>query len=173
VDTQHVGLADSARLFAMTGLAAADAAISCWNDKYYRLFWRPVTAIREGDEDGNPATKGDPTWLPLFDPAAPGVFGAPLVTPGFPDHPSGHGCGSGAIVHTLQNFFGTDKIAFSGFSNKSRTTRSWDRFSIALKEVIDARVWGGIHFRTADVQGAVIGKKVAHWEEKHFFRPLG
>jgi hypothetical protein len=75
-------------------------------------------------------------------------------------------------VQTLQNFFGTDKIAFSAFSNKSCTTRSFDRFSDAAKEVIDARVWAGIHFRTADVQGAVLGKKVAHYLEKHYFQPV-
>jgi hypothetical protein len=77
-------------------------------------------------------------------------------------------------VQTLKSFFGTDKIAFSAFSNRTRTrtTRSFDRFSTALKEIIDARVWGDIHFRTADVQGAVLGKKVAHWLEKHYFQPV-
>jgi hypothetical protein len=163
--------ADSARLFARVDLAAADAAINCWNDKYYFRFWRPVTAIREAATDGNPDTLADPNWLPLFDPSTP-AGGAPLVTPGFPDHPSGHACVSSATVNTLQDFFGTDKIEFSAFSNKSRTTRSFDRFSQALREVIDARVWAGIHFRTADEQGAVIGKKVAHWEDKHYFQRL-
>ena len=75
-------------------------------------------------------------------------------------------------MHTLQNFFGTDKIGFSAFINKSCTTRSFERFSDARKEVIDARVWSGIHFRTADMQGAVLGKKVAHYLEKHYFQPL-
>jgi hypothetical protein len=163
--------ADSARLFARVDLAAADAAINCWNDKYYFRFWRPVTAIREAATDGNPDTVADPNWLPLFDPSTP-AGGAPLVTPGFPDHPSGHACVSSATVHTLQEFFGTDKVEFSAFSNKSGTTRSFDRFSAALNEVIDARVWAGIHFRTADEQGAVIGKKVAHWEDKHYFQRL-
>jgi hypothetical protein len=163
--------ADTARLLAMTNLAAADAVIGCWRDKYYWNFWRPITAIREAASDGNPATTADPAWTPLFDPATP-QFGTPLVTPGFPEHPSGHGCGSSAIVHTLQDFFGTDKVAFSLFSNRTRTTRSFDRFSAALEEVIDARVWAGIHFRTADVQGAVIGNKVAHWLRKHYFQAV-
>jgi hypothetical protein len=165
-------IVENARLFAMTDLAASDAAIGCWNDKYYWQFWRPITAIREADSDGNPATVADPTWLPLFDPATPVFSGPPLVTPPFPDHPSGHACVTGALVHTLQSFFGTDKIAFSAFSNKSGTTRSFARFSDALKEVIDARVWAGIHFRTADTQGAVLGKKVAHWLDKHYFQPV-
>jgi len=170
--SQGLNIAESARLFAMENLAAADAAIGCWNDKYHWQFWRPITAIREADTDGNPATVADSTWLPLFDPATPVFSGPPLVTPPFPDHPSGHACGTSAFIHTLQNFFGTDKVAFSAFSNKSGTTRSFDRFSDALKEVIDARVWAGIHFRTACMQGDVLGKKVAHWLEKYYFQPV-
>jgi hypothetical protein len=170
--SQGLDIVENARLFAMTNLAAADASIGCWNDKYYWQFWRPITAIREADSDGNPATEADPTWLPLFDPATPVFSGPPLVTPPFPDHPSGHTCATGAFVHALQSFFRTDKIAFSAFSNKSGTTRSFDRFSDALKQVIDARVWAGIHFRTADMQGAVLGKKVVHWLDKHYFQPV-
>jgi hypothetical protein len=170
--SQQLDIVEGARLFAMTNLAAADAAIGCWNDKYYWQFWRPITAIREADSDGNPATEADPAWLPLFDPTTPVFSGPPLVTPPFPDHPSGHTSVTGALVQTLQGFFGTDKIAFSAFSNKSGTTRHFDRFSDALKEVIDARVWAGIHFRTADMQGAVLGKKVAHWLNKHYFQPV-
>jgi hypothetical protein len=165
-------IVQNARLFAMEDLAAADGFIGCYKDKYYWKFWRPVTAIREADTDGNPATEADPNWTPLFDPATP-QFGAPLATPPFPDHPSAHGCGTSAIVHSMQEFFGTDKIGFSAFSPRTHTTRSFERLSDALKEVIDARVWGGIHFRTADVQGAVLGKKVAHWLSKHYFQPAG
>lgn len=173
VASQGLDIVESARLFAMENLAAADAAIGCWNDKYYWQFWRPITAIQEADTDGNPATEADPTWLPLFDPSTPICNPIPpLATPPFPDHPSGHACATGAFVHTLQNFFGTDKIAVSVYSSKSCTTRSFDRFSDMLKEVIDARVWAGIHFRTADRQGAVLGKKVAHYLKKHYFQPV-
>jgi hypothetical protein len=170
--SQELDIVESARLFAMENLAAADAQIGGWNDKYYWQSWRPITAIREADTDGNPDTEPDPTWVPLFDPATP-VCNIPLlVTPPFPEHPSGHACASSAFVHTLQNFFGTDKIAFDAFSNKSCTTRSFDRFSRALNEVIDARVYAGIHFRTADRQGAVLGRKVAHYLKKHYFQPV-
>jgi PAP2 superfamily len=157
-------------------MAWADGFIGCYNDKYYWQFWRPIAAIRAGDTDGNPATAGDPNWTPLFDPGASELglnFGPTLFTPPFPDHPSAHSCGSSAIVHTLQDFFGTDKIAFSAFSARTRTWRSFDRLSDALKEIIDARVWGGIHFRTADMQGAVLGTKVAHYLSQHYFQPLG
>jgi hypothetical protein len=174
--SQGLDIVDSARLFAMTDLAAADGAIGCWNDKAYWSFWRPITAIREAAGDGNPATRADPTWVPLFDPTV-AVSGSPLVTPGFPDHPSGHGCVSGATVHALQTFFGTDKVPFTVVSNKCAPApcpaRTFDRFSQALKEIIDVRVWSGIHFRTADVQGAGLGKKVARYMDKHYFGPTG
>jgi PAP2 superfamily len=174
--------ADSARLLAATNLAGADGSIGCWNDKYYWNFWRPITAIREAGSDGNPATEPDPAWLPLFDPSV-SVSGPPLITPGFPDHPSGHTCISGAFVHTLKAFFETDRIAFTAQSNKCPAPdpipptgtcppRSFDRFSEALEEIVDARVWSGIHFRTADVQGAVLGKEVAHWLDKRYFQPV-
>jgi hypothetical protein len=181
--SEHLNGVDSARMLAATNLAGADGSIGCWNDKYYWRFWRPITAIREAGSDDNPATEADPAWLPLFNPTIP-VSPPPLVTPGFPDHPSGHTCISGAIVHALQDFFDTDRIAFTAESNKCPappppipTTgtcppRSFDRFSEALKEIIDARVWSGIHFRNADVQGAVLGKKVAHWLDKHYLQPV-
>lgn len=158
-EKQDLDIAQAARLFAMADLAGADGAIACWNDKYYWNSWRPITAIREADSDGNPTTAADPSWTPLF------------ASPPFPEHPSGHTCISEAIVETLEEFFGTDKVSFSTFSTMSNSTREFDRFSEAIKEIIDARVWAGIHFRTADVQGYVIGKKVSHWLAKHYFRP--
>jgi hypothetical protein len=173
--SEGLDIVESARMLAMTNMAAADGSIGCWNDKYYWNFWRPITAIREAATDGNPATEPDPAWLPLFDPTVP-VSGPALVTPGFPDHPAGHTCISGATVYALKAFFGTDKAAFTATSNKCSPapcpSRSFDRFSDALKEIIDARVWGGIHFRTADVQGAVLGKKIVHWLDKHHFQPV-
>jgi hypothetical protein len=175
-DRYDLDAADQARLYAMINLATADGAIACWNDKYYWNFWRPRAAIREADTDGNPATVADPTWEPLFSPATPTT--PPLVTPPFPDHPSGHGCASGATLDTFADFFGTDKVEVTLVSGRSLDgvpipPRHFNRFSQVLKEIIDARVWGGIHFRTADVQGAVIGKKVAHYLRKHYFQPVG
>jgi hypothetical protein len=157
---QDLDIAEAARLFAMANMAGADGVIACWKDKYYWNFWRPITAIRQADSDENPATVADPNWTPLFG------------TPPFPEHPSGHTCVSGAVVETLQDFFGTDKVSFSTFSSFSGSTREFDRFSEAIKEIIDARVWAGIHFRTADTQGYVIGRKVSQRLEQHYFRPL-
>jgi len=160
VDSEGLDAGEAARLLAMTNMAGADGGIACWNDKYYFNFWRPITAIQEADDDGNRRTEADPDWMPLF------------ATPPFPDHPSGHSCVSGSIVNTLQDYFGTDRIGFSAFSNNSMTTRSFDRLSDAIEEIIDARVWAGIHFRTADVQGAAIGNKVANWLDRHYFQPV-
>ena len=167
-----VDAVDAARLLAMINLTAADGAVACWNDKYHWNFWRPIAAIREADTDGNPGTLADPSWRSLFDPATPTT--PPLATPPFPDHPSGHGCVSGATLHAAASFFGTDKVAFSVTSGRfPGQPRHFERFSLALEEIIDARVWGGIHFRTADVQGAVVGKKVARWMDCHYFQPVG
>jgi hypothetical protein len=154
-----LAVADDARLFAMLYLTAADGAISCWDDKRHWGFWRPITAIREADTDGNDRTVADPDWLPL------------LPTPPYPDHPSAHTCISGSFVYTLQDFFGTDKMAFGGRNSVNGIERDFSRFSDAIKEITDARVWAGLHFRTADVHGSVIAKKVAHWRDKHYFQP--
>ena len=144
----------------MMYLTAADAAISCWDDKAQWLYWRPITAIREAGADGNRATDADPGWLPL------------IATPPYPEHPSGHGCVSGSITESLRDFFGTDRAEFSATSAFSGTTRRFTRFSQAIEEIIDARVYSGIHFRTADEQGARIGKQVASWRDRHYFEPV-
>jgi len=169
-------VADSAMLFAMVDLSAADALINCWNDKYYWNFWRPITAIREADTDGNPATVADPGWRPLFDPSLdPLVAGAgpALVTPPFADHPSGHLCTSTATVEALRSFLGTDTLDFYVTSSRfPAEQRRFSRLSDAVDELIGARIWGGIHFRTADEQGSLLGRRVARWARIHYFMPL-
>ena len=168
----HLNTADSARLFATTNLAAADAAIGCWNNKYHYNSWRPITAIREANTDGNPATTADPQWTPLFDPATPVAAGqAPLATPPFPENPSGHNCAAGAILTTLRYYFGTNDVSFTATSNKSGTTRTFHSLSEALRENINARVWAGIHFRTADRQGVHLGATVARYLHWHYLQP--
>ena len=157
---EGLSIVDNARMFAMLYLTAADAAISVWDDKAFWLFWRPITAIREADTDRNPATAPDPEWLPL------------LNTPPYPDHPSGHSGLSGSIVRTLQQFFGTNRMDFSATSAVSGTTRSFTRFSQAINEIVDARVWSGIHFRLADEAGQVIGVQVANFRQRNYFQPV-
>ena len=158
--TYSVDIADSALLFGMLNLGAADAAINCWNDKYYWDFWRPWQAIREADRDGNRATKPDPSWTAL-------------LTAPYPEHPSGHLCLDGAVLRVLQMFFGTGKVGFDvTISRFPGEMRHFDRFSEPLKEIIDARIWAGLHYRTADVQAQKLGRKVVHYMAKHYFQPL-
>jgi hypothetical protein len=157
---------NAARLFAMQNLSGADAAINCWNDKYHFDYWRPWNAIRRAAEDNNPATVADPTWAPLF--AAP-----------YPEYPSGHNCLDAAHVSVLRMFF-PDAPA-GGYSITSRSTllqaadpksRHFDSFSQALGELIEARIWAGLHFRFADVQGQVLGRHVADYMASHYFESV-
>jgi hypothetical protein len=167
--------ADQARLYALINLAAADGTTSCWNDKYYWNFWRPRAAIQEAGTDGNKKTLADPAWEPLFSAAT--ATTPPLATPPFPDHPSGHGCLSGATLYSMMDFFGTDKIDVTITSGRTLNgapipPRHFERLSDVIQEIVDARVWGGIHFRTADEDGAELGKKVARYVRKHYFQPV-
>ncbi|MDP9302058.1 MAG: vanadium-dependent haloperoxidase, partial [Actinomycetota bacterium] len=124
-----VDLGNSALLLAKMNLAGADAAINCWNDKYYWDFWRPWQAIHEAGLDGNPATDPDPSWTAL-------------LTAPYPEHPSGHLCLDGAHLEVLRMFFGTDEIGFDVTSSRfGGETRHFDRFSEPLEEIIDARIW--------------------------------
>jgi hypothetical protein len=161
IEDHDVDLADSARLLAMLNLAAADAVINCWNDKYYFDFWRPWNAIARAADDGNPATAPESGWTPLR--SAP-----------YPEHPSGHMCLDGASVGAFQHFFGTDDIAFDVSSFViTDPPNHYNRFSQALREIEDARVWAGLHFRTADVQGERLGLNVAGYMGDHYFQPVG
>jgi hypothetical protein len=159
---QGLSLAEDARLLGMSSMAGADALINCWDDKDYWSFWRPSTAIHEGDNDDNPDTAGNTDWVPFIS----------TGMPPYPDHPSGYNCFSSAMMHTAASYFGGGKIAFDLNSPVTGTVRSYDRFTAVLKDTIDARVWLGIHFRNPDIQGAWLGKKVANWVGKHFFQPV-
>jgi hypothetical protein len=130
----------------------ADAAIGCWDAKFYYHFWRPITAIRN---DGNPA---DLTWSPMF------------ATPSHPDYPSGHSCVSGAAAAILANEFG-DKTRFNLESDLMiGVVRSFPSFSAAIEEIKNARVFAGIHFRTATEDGVKLGSDVGHYVLEHKFQ---
>ena len=173
INTLSLDMSDSARLLAMMDLSAADALITTWSDKYARNFWRPITAIRRADIDGNPDTVRDPTWTPMFDPTLdPGIGGTgpPLITPPYPDHPSGATAYASASMQALASFFGTDEMSF--FTTSSRfpgEQRHFSRFSDWTNEVLEARIWSGIHFRNPDAQAAELGRKVERYIHKHQF----
>jgi hypothetical protein len=151
---------DNARFFAMLAASGSDALIACWEAKYTYMFWRPVTAIRAGG--GNPALTGDASWLSL------------VTTPNHPEYPAAHGCFSGASTETLSYFFGTDDFTFtitSNFPGLTTPLRTYSSFSEALQEVLEARIYGGMHYRNSTHKGAILGKQVSHFTTRHFFRP--
>lgn len=153
------GVLENARLFALLNMAGADAYIACWEAKYRYNHWRPITAIRHAASAGNPAISADQTWEPL----------AP--TPPHPEYPAGHTCYAGATENVLQAFFG-DKVTFSLTHPVMKITRSYQSLSQMGKEVEDARVWGGMHYRTAGVHGAGLGHKIADYGLKNYLRPV-
>ena len=135
----HIG--DRARLFALANLAGADALITAWDSKKHYFFWRPVTAIRNGELDGNPDTIGDSEWQSLVN------------NPNYPDYTSGANNITGAMSRTLALFFGTDQMTFQLTSLAPlavKKTRTYTRFSAAAQQCVNARVYLGIHFRFAD-----------------------
>jgi len=152
-------IGDNGRLFAVANMAAADAAISAWNDKRYYNFWRPITAIREGDNDGNQKTVGDPEWLPF------------LATPPYPEYTSGANNFTAAFMRTLELFFG-DKTTFTVTSTPVNKSMTYERFSDMARDMVDVRIYQGIHFRSADVVARRQGEKSADWAFSHFLRPL-
>lgn len=154
---------ETARLFAMGNLVGADALIACFDAKYHYLFWRPLFAIPQGEIDGNPATAGDPSWQPL------------LATPAHAEYPSGHGCLTGAEAEVFAAFFGTNRINIdipSPGTRAQQKTRHYERVKDLTQEIVDARIWGGLHFRDAMVKGINVGRKVAHWTLKDHFLPV-
>lgn len=156
-------IGDSARMFALAEAALADAQIACWDSKYFYAFWRPITAIRLGGRDGNPATEVDPNWQPLIN------------TPNFPEYPSGHAAISAAISHALQLFFRRDELSFQMTTTNSmalQKTRTFARLSQAEQEVVDARVYVGIHYRNSDNTAREQGRRVSNWVFKHYFRQV-
>ena len=162
-EERGLSTSEQARLFAMTSMAGADALINCFNDKEFWSFWRPVTAIQEGNNDGNRLTIGDPTWTPL------------LVGPPYPDHSSSYNCFTGGFMYAAEVFFGKGRADFSlvrVVSGQADVTREYNHFRDVVDDTIDARVYQGLHFRSADAQGAGIGRDVARWLEKNFFRPV-
>jgi hypothetical protein len=148
-------IVEAARLFGIAGLASGDAIIGAFNDKYHWMFWRPVTAIHEAATDGNDATEADPDWVPLVDSLKP------PNTPPYPDHPSGWNTYTGAIIGALQEYFGTDEMAYKVGSPAVETPRSYTSFTEGLQDGIELRILEGLHFRNAEEQAVALGQKAA------------
>jgi hypothetical protein len=154
---------DSARMLALANLSMADAIITSWDSKVHYVYWRPETAIRDGDNDGNPATAGDATWQPLIN------------NPNYPDYTSGANAITGAATRALELYFGTDRMNFEVTTLAPQAQvkmRQYRRFSDASLDVVEARILLGIHFRFADVAARVQGRRTAEWTVRHFLLPL-
>ena len=169
----------TARLAAMINTVGADAGIAVMNAKYHFLFWRPVTAIDPtaikpggdgfgpvpGFDDGNPATVEQPGWRPL------------IPTPNHPEYPAAHGTITSAIAEVLTQFLGTSKIdvdirgADSATNNLNRT-RHFDKANQLRADIINARLWGGVHYRTSTEAGVELGRSVAKYDLKHAFEAV-
>ena len=162
-NAQALDIDYTARLFALANLAMADAGIAAWDTKRHYVFWRRVTAIQEGDTDGNPHTTADPGWQPLIN------------TPNYPEYVSGANCVTGAVTRMLALFFRTDEMTFSVTTTNlmaHEQTRTYTRFSDAARDVVNARVYEGIHFRFSDIEARTLGREVAGWAFKRFLRPV-
>jgi PAP2 superfamily len=161
--TRHLNLSETARALALFYLAADDAGIACWDAKYTYNSWRPLSATRRAADDGNDSTQADPLWQPF------------IATPAHPEYPSGHSTVSSAMAAVLERLFGEPDVPLSVliFDSLSNTniTRRWETFRAGVDEVIEARIYSGIHFRTADEVGARLGRQTAQFVLTHALRP--
>lgn len=167
IANRHLDSWQHARLFALLNIANADAAIATFETKYRYNFWRPLTAIRWAN-DGNRFTRTDPAWLPY------------LPTPPYPDYTCGLTANTGSSTGILRRYFGTDNLPYVLTATIPRPsplppetlTRSYATLSQAAIESVDARVYGGIHFRSSCVQGLRQGEEVSRFVFNHYLRPL-
>ncbi|WP_326628655.1 MULTISPECIES: vanadium-dependent haloperoxidase [unclassified Streptomyces] len=156
----HLGIAETARLFAAANTSATDAVITAWDSKLRYGVWRPITAIQLADSDGNPATEADPLWEPL------------LITPPHPEYVSGHTALTGAVMRVVTGVLGTSRVDLDVTSEVTGTTRHYEYADQLNEDMINARVYGGIHFRTSDVTGCLAGNRIGTWALAHYFQPL-
>jgi hypothetical protein len=158
VNACGLDLRESARLLGYVNVATADTMIACWEAKYHYYFWRPNHAIQRADTDGNPATSPDPTWLPL-------------VTGNHPEYPSGHSCFTGAVTESLRNYFGTKHLTITASSTAvgAGPPRTYEDLDELVVDVQNARVWGGLHYRTTVTETAKHFPQIARDIGKQYF----
>jgi hypothetical protein len=156
VNAQNLDLRESARLLGYVHVSTGDTMIACWEAKYHYYFWRPNHAIQRADTDGNPATSSEPGWLPL-------------ITGNHPEYPSGHACFTAAVTESLRNYFGTTHVPFVVSSTVVGTTRTYGNLDDLVTDVENARVWGGLHYRTTMTQSAKHFTQIARDIGRHHF----
>ena len=159
--TDHgLDVREASRFLAMVSVVYADGLIACFDAKWHYAFWRPITAVRAGDTDGNAATVGDPAWTPLLP-----------ATPNHPEYPSAHSCLTPGAGRVVARFLGTEQIDFTIPSLTGLGDRHYATPQDLQYDVGNARIWGGIHFRSAVDDGIAIAKKTVNQVlSKHFQR---
>ncbi|HEV8273176.1 MAG TPA: vanadium-dependent haloperoxidase [Chitinophagaceae bacterium] len=170
ISTKKMDAWKTARLLALIHTAVADGFNSVLEAKYHFYYWRPETAIRLGDNDGNPNTAGDANWLPsIIEIPNPN----PLMiayTPPIPEYPSGYAMIGGATAEILKLFFGPDELSFDVTSNATSVTRHYTSFSQAATENSISKIYGGFYFRRAVMDGEEMGKQIATYVFNNSFK---
>jgi len=157
--SRHLDLTDAARMFAAVDMASADALITVWHAKLLYGLWRPITAINLADTDGNPATIADPNWVPL------------ATTPAYPEYSSGYNVLTAAFTGGLDGLFGTNRQNITLISTAVPDIRHYDSGRALRADVVNARIWLGFHFRTADIASRDLGLRLTDWALDRFFQP--
>jgi len=157
---RHLDIVDAARMFAATDMSAADTLISVWHAKYVYGTWRPDTAINLADTDGNPATEPDPSWMPL------------RPDPAYPEYPSGYNGVVAAITRGLERVFDTQQLQLTVISTAVPDVRHYDTGAALRQDVVDGRMWLGVHFRFADIASRDMGLRLTDWTLDHYFQPV-
>ena len=161
VTVRDLDIVETARMFAVVDMNVADAVISVWYAKYVHGFWRPVTAINLADTDGNPATVADPTWTSL------------LPAPAYPEYPSGYNVVNSAVTHSLENLFHTRHLQLTLISTAvPGVQRHYDSGKVLRRDVINARMWNGFHFRFANTAARDMGRRLSRWTLDRYFQPV-
>ena len=159
--SRNLDIVQSARMFAAADMSAADAIITVWHAKYVNGLWRPITAINLADTDGNPATSPDPNWVPL------------LTTPAYPEYPSGYNSFTASVSGALEQLFDTRHLNLTLISTAvPNVTRHYSTGRALRTDVVNARVWLGIHFRFGDIASRNLGLRLSDWTLDHYFHPV-
>ena len=154
--SRGLDLRESARLLGYVWVAAADTMISCWEAKYHYYFWRPTHAIQRADTDGNPATSPDPAWQPL-------------LVGNHPEYPSGHACLTARVTQSLKSYFGTKRVQMTFTSNVVGAPKTYANLDEVVEAIENARVWGGLHYRTTMTETAKHFPRIARDVGRHYF----
>jgi hypothetical protein len=162
VTAKQMGVVDSARFMALEAVALNDAIIAVLDAKYHYNFWRPITAIRNGDNDGNPATDSDPAWQPMAN------------TPMHPEYPCSHCIQSGSVAAVVKAVLGGTDIPEVALTSPATpgVTHRWTNMTAFTEEIANARIWAGFHYRFSTAVGTDMGLQIGEYVVKNVMQPV-